>query len=138
MREFFPLATHVFLVGNHINTEQRDKELEIAREKRRRHLRNLSEENLERNRGRRRRDNRAIYTREDKPRLTLAAAYIIHERNYLYEYKLQGQDKPQLDKAVNVDFVPFIRGARVLCKPRLIFPRINGPNFNENQRFLFF
>ena len=29
---------------------------------------------------------------------------------------------------MNVDFVPFIRGVRVLCKPRLIFSRINGPN----------
>ena len=28
---------------------------------------------------------------------------------------------------MNVDFVPFIRGVRVLCKPRLIFSRINGP-----------
>ena len=73
----------------------------------------------------------------EKISLTLAAAYIIHERNYLYEYKLQGQDKPQLEKAVNVDFVPFIRGSRVLCKLRVIFSRINGPNFNENQRFLF-
>ena len=95
MRHIFPLATHVFLAGNHISTEQRDEELDIAREKRRRrHLRNLSEEILERSRGRRRRDNRAIYTRklEDKLWLTLAAAYIIRERNYLYEYKLQGQD----------------------------------------------
>ena len=54
--------------------------------------------------------NRAVYTRENKPRLTLAAAYIIRERNYLYEYKLPGQDKPRLEKAVNVDFVPFKRG----------------------------
>ena len=73
-------------------------------------------------------NNRAVYTRENKPRLTLTAAYIIRESNYLYEYKLQGQDKPRLEKAVNVDFVPFIRGIRVLCKPRLIFSRINGPN----------
>ena len=29
---------------------------------------------------------------------------------------------------MNIDFVPFIRGVRVLCKPRLIFSRINGPN----------
>ena len=29
---------------------------------------------------------------------------------------------------MNVDFVPIIRGVRVLCKPRLIFSRINGPN----------
>ena len=70
---------------------------------------------------------RAVYTRENKPRLTLAAAYVSRERNYLYEYKLPGQDKPRLEKAVNLDFVPFIRGVRVLCKPRLIFSRINGP-----------
>ena len=70
---------------------------------------------------------RAVYTRENKPRLTLAAAYIIRERNYLYEYKLPDQDKPRLEEAVNVDFVPFIRGVRVLCKPRLIFSHINGP-----------
>ena len=31
---------------------------------------------------------RAVYTRENKPRLTLAEAYIIRERNHLYEYKL--------------------------------------------------
>ena len=55
-------------------------------------------------------DNRAVYTRENKPRLTLGAAYVSRERNYLYEYKLSGQDKPRLEKAVNVDFVPFIRG----------------------------
>ena len=31
---------------------------------------------------------RAIYTRENKPRLTIAAAYIRRERNHLYEYGL--------------------------------------------------
>ena len=61
---------------------------------------------------------RAVYTRVNKPRLTLAAAYLSRERNYLYEYKLRGQDKPRLEKAVNVDFVPFIRGVRGLRKPR--------------------
>ena len=71
--------------------------------------------------------NRAVY----KPRLTLAATYISHERNYLYEYKLPGKDNPQLEKAVNVDFVPFIRGVRVLCTPRLIFSRINDPNMSD-------
>ena len=34
------------------------------------------------------RNNRAVYTRENKPRLTLAAAYIRRERNHLYEYGL--------------------------------------------------
>ena len=28
---------------------------------------------------------------------------------------------------MNVDLVPFVRGVCVLCKPRLIFSRINGP-----------
>ena len=56
---------------------------------------------------------RAVYTRENKPQVTLAAAYIMPERNYLYEYKLPGQDKPRLEKAVNVDFVPFIQGVRI-------------------------
>ena len=64
------------------------------------------------------RNNRAVYTRENKPWLTLAAAYVSRERNYLYEYKLPGQDKPRLEKAVNVDFLPFIRGVRGLRKPR--------------------
>ena len=61
---------------------------------------------------------RAVYTRENKPRLTLAAAYVSRERNCLYEYKLPGQDKTRLEKAVNVDFVPFIRVVRGLRKPR--------------------
>ena len=78
-------------------------------------------------------NNRAVYTRENKPRLTLAAAYVSRERNYLYEYKLPGQDKPRHEKAVNVDFVPFIRGVRGLRKPRLIFSRINGPNVAQNR-----
>ena len=51
---------------------------------------------------------RAVYTRE-----TLAATY---------EYKLPGQDQQRLKKAVNVNFVPFIRGVRGLH----IFSRING------------
>ena len=51
------LATRVFRGGNHISDEQRDKEQESAREKRRRNLRNLSEESLERSRGRRRKEN---------------------------------------------------------------------------------
>ena len=45
---------------------------------------------------------------------TLAVAYIIRERNCLYESKLPGRDKPRLEKAVSVDFVPFIRGFRGL------------------------
>ena len=61
---------------------------------------------------------RAVYTRENKPLLTLAAAYVSRERNYLYEYKLPGHDKPRLEKAAKVDFVPFIRGVRGLRKPR--------------------
>ena len=63
-------------------------------------------------------NNRAVYRRENKPLLTLAASYIIRERNYLYEHKPPGQDKPRLEKAVNEDFVPFIRDVPVLCKSR--------------------
>ena len=29
---------------------------------------------------------------------------------------------------MNIDFVPFIRGVGVLCKPRLIFSRVYGSN----------
>ena len=72
---------------------------------------------------------RAVYTRENKPRLTLAAAYIVHEMNYLYEYKLPDQDKPRLEKAVNVDFVPFIRGVRVLCEPQRFFLSYKRPYY---------
>ena len=53
---------------------------------------------------------RAVYTRENKPRLTLATVYKIRKRNYLYEYIFPGQYKPWLEKDVNVDFVPFILG----------------------------
>ena len=53
---------------------------------------------------------RAIYTRENKPRLTLATVYKICKRNYLYKYIFPGQYKPRLGKDVNVDFVPFIQG----------------------------
>ena len=35
------------------------------------------------------RHNRAVYTRENKPRLTLATAYIRGERNHLYECGLR-------------------------------------------------
>ena len=52
---------------------------------------------------------RAFYTRENKPRLTLATVYKIRERKYLYEYIFPGQYKPRLEKDMNVDFVPFIR-----------------------------
>ena len=51
------LATRVFLTGNHISDEQRDKEQERARGNRWRNVRNLREENLERSRGRRGNEN---------------------------------------------------------------------------------
>ena len=50
------LGTRVFLAGNYISDVQRDKEQERAGETRRRNLRNLSKEILERSRGRRRRE----------------------------------------------------------------------------------
>ena len=53
---------------------------------------------------------RAVYTRENKPGLTLAMVYKIRKRNYLYEYIFPGQYKPRLEKDVNIDFVTFIRG----------------------------
>ena len=34
---------------------------------------------------------RAVYTRENKPRLTLVTVYKIRKRNYLYEYLFPGQ-----------------------------------------------
>ena len=39
---------------------------------------------------------------------------------------------------MNVDFVPFILVVRVLCKPRLIFSRINGPNVSIQMRTFHF
>ena len=51
-----------------------------------------------------------LYTRENKPRLTLATVYKIRKRNFLYEYIFLGQYKPRLEIDVNIDFVPFIRG----------------------------
>ena len=51
------LATCIFLVGNHISDKQWDKEQERAREKRRRNLRILCEESLDRSQRRRRRKN---------------------------------------------------------------------------------
>ena len=63
--------------------------------------------------------------------IAFITARIIASLDYLYEYKLPGQDKPRLEKAVNVDFVPFIRGVRVLCN---IFCRINGPIVQSRRR----
>ena len=82
------------------------------------------------------RDIRAVYTRENKPRLTLPAAYVSRERNYLYEYKLPGQDKPRLEKAVNVDFVPFIRGVRGLRKPRPELAAAYFPSYKRPYCFI--
>ena len=50
LRGSVAFGNRVFLAGNHISDEQRDKEQERAREKRRRNLGNLSEESLERSR----------------------------------------------------------------------------------------
>ena len=47
----FHLATRVFLAGNRISDELRDKEQERPRERRRQNLGHLSEESLERSRG---------------------------------------------------------------------------------------
>ena len=69
---------------------------------------------------------RAFYTRENKPRLTLATVYKIRKWNYLYKYIFLGQYKPRLEKDVNVDFVFESSVSRGQRKPWLIFSRING------------
>ena len=43
--------------------------------------------------------NRAVYTRENKPRLTLAAAYTRRERNHLYEYGLHKTRIPRINSS---------------------------------------
>ena len=48
------LATRVFLAGNHVSDEQRNKEQEREREKRQRNSRKLNEESLVGSRRRRR------------------------------------------------------------------------------------
>ena len=62
------LENRVFLAGNHISDEQRDEEQERAREKRRRNLKNFSEESLERSRGRRRENSNEELCKVEKNR----------------------------------------------------------------------
>ena len=54
---------------------------------------------------------RAFYTRENKPRLTLATVYKIRKWNYLYEYIFLGQYKPRKRRERRFCI-------RVFCKPR--------------------
>ena len=77
--------------------------------------------------------NRAVYTRENKPRITQPAAYVSRELSHLYDHGLhkklvRGLRKPRTSFLCRLyeQFVAYI--SRGLCNPRLIFPRINGPN----------
>ena len=51
---------------------------------------------------------RAVYTRENKPRITQSAAYVSRELSHLYEHGL------------SKELVPFIRAVRGLHKPRIV------------------
>ena len=80
--------------------------------------------------------NRAVYTRENKPRITQSAAYLSRELSHLYEHGLykklvRGLRKPRTSFLCRLyeQFAAYI--SRGLCNPRLIFPRINGPNVSS-------
>ena len=78
-------------------------------------------------------DNRAVYTRESKPRITQSAAYVSSELSHLYDNSLHkklvhGLRKPRMSISCRLceQFAAYI--SRGLCNPRLIFPHINRPN----------
>ena len=75
---------------------------------------------------------RAVYTRENKPRIRQSAAYLSHELSHLYEHALykklvHGLRKPRTSFLCHLyeQFAAYI--SRGLCNPRLIFPRIDSP-----------
>ena len=77
--------------------------------------------------------NRAVYTRENKPRIRQSAAYLSRELSHLYEHGLhkklvRGLRKPRTSFLCRLyeQFAAYI--SRGLCNPRFMFPRINGPN----------
>ena len=77
--------------------------------------------------------NRAIYTREIKPRITQSEAYVSRELSHLYDHGLhkklaRGLRKPRTSFSCRLyeQFAACI--SRGFCNPRLIFRRINGPN----------
>ena len=71
------------------------------------------------------RDIRAVYTRENKPRITQSAAYLSRELSHLYEHGLykklvRGLRKPRTSFLCRLyeQFAAYI--SRGLCNPRLI------------------
>ena len=74
------------------------------------------------------RDNRAVYTRESKPRITQSAAYVSHlYDNSLYKKLVRGLRKLRTSISCHLyeQFAAYT--SRGLDNPRLIFPRINRP-----------
>ena len=60
-------------------------------------------------------DNRAVYTRENKPWIV---AHVSRELSHLYDNSLF--KKLVRERAANEHFVPFIRAVRGLNKPRIV------------------
>ena len=79
---------------------------------------------------------RAVYTRENNPRITQSAAYhVSRELSHLYDHGLykrlvRGLRKPRTSFLCRLyeQFTAYI--SRGLCSPQLIFPRINGPSMS--------
>ena len=79
------------------------------------------------------RHNRAVYTRENKPRIRQSVAYLSRELSHLYEHGLckklvRGLRKPRTSFLCHLYEQFAAYKSRGLCDPRLIFPHINGPN----------
>ena len=70
---------------------------------------------------------RAVYTRENKPRIWQSAAYASRELSNLYGHSLSKELVRGLSFLCRLyeQFATYI--SRGLCNPRLIFPRINSP-----------
>ena len=82
------------------------------------------------------RHTRAVYTRENKPRITQSAAYVSRELSHLYGHSLskeliRGLRKPRTSFSCRLyeQFAAYI--SRGLCNPRLISLRINGPTVTQ-------
>ena len=80
---------------------------------------------------------RAVYTRENKPRITQSVAYVSRELGHLYDHGLykklvRSSGKPRTSFLCRSyeQFAAYI--SRGLCNPRLILPRINGPIVSRN------
>ena len=78
---------------------------------------------------------RAVYTRENTPRITHSAAYVSRELSHLYGHSLskelvRGLRKPRTSFSCRLyeQFAAYV--SHGLCNPRLISPRINGPIVN--------